>query len=107
MSLSNTIASNVFSPPSMQDATFNIWFKKGLRYFKDLFIEDKFASFAQLSSKFDLPTSNFFRYLQARHYVSDSVPGFPDKPDNSIIDENQLGSKICKSQSVRQSWLKF
>lgn len=37
--------------------------------FKNLFIDNSLASFAQLSKEFDLPVSNFFRYLQARHFV--------------------------------------
>lgn len=87
LSFSSPIASNNLFPPSLQDATFRGWRSKGLKNFKDLFIENKFASFAQLSNKYDLPTSHFFRYLQIRHFIASSNPKFPDKPLDNIIDE--------------------
>lgn len=81
------IASNHFFPPSMQDATFLEWNKKGIRTFKDLFIYDCFASFSDLSKKFNLPSNNFFRYLQARHYVRFLIPYFPNLPAHNPIDK--------------------
>lgn len=87
MSLFTPMASNNFFPPSMLDATFHGWQRKGLSLFNDLFLDNKFASFQQLSDKYILPASNFFRYLQVRHFVSGSVPGFPDKPPTNMLDD--------------------
>lgn len=87
LSLSSPIVFNELFPPSLQYATFRGWQSKGLKYFKDLFIENKFASFAQLSNKYDLPASHFFRYLQVRHFIASYTPSFPDKPLNYTIDE--------------------
>lgn len=81
------IASNDFFPPSMQDAAFLEWHKKGIRTFKDLFMDDCFASFSNLSKKFNLPSSNFFRYLQVRHYVRSQIPCFPKLPAQNPIDK--------------------
>lgn len=45
----------------------------------------QFASFSQLKSKFTLPQSIFFRYLQIRNYVKKNIPQFINKPENHII----------------------
>lgn len=87
MSLSSPITANTFFYPSVQDAAFHAWQRQGLKNFSDLYIGDKFASFEQLSAKYNLPSSSFFRYLQVRHFVSSSIPGFPNKPLNNIIDD--------------------
>ena len=87
MSLSSPIASNSFFSPSVLDATFHVWQWQGLKMFKDLYIGNSFASFEQLSVKYNLPPSHFFRYLQVRHFVSASILGFPDKPPYNVIDK--------------------
>lgn len=100
ISLSSPIASNDLFLPSLQDHTFNVWLRKGLKCFKDLFIENKFASFTQLSTKYDLPASHFFRYLQVRHFVTSSVSGFPGKSPDNIIDElMSFNPNRCKAVS--------
>lgn len=58
----------LFKPGQLHGA-FVTWKKKGIVTFADLFIDGQFASFTQLCSKFKLPNSNFFRYLQIRHFV--------------------------------------
>lgn len=87
MSLSSPIASNIFFSPSVLDATFHVWQRQGLKMFTDLHIENSFASFEQLSIKYNLSPSHFFRYFQVRHFVSASIPGFPDKPPYNFIGE--------------------
>lgn len=81
------IASNHFFAPSMQDAAFLEWHKKGIRTFKDVFIDDCFVSFSDLCNEFNLPSNNFFRYLQARHYVRSLIPCFPKLPAHNPIDK--------------------
>lgn len=58
--LSSPVAFNHLFPPSIQDTAFNVWHARGLKCFSDLFIDNKFASFEQLSKKFNIPSSQFF-----------------------------------------------
>ena len=63
------VESNYMCTPSCIDATFTAWSNKGIRTIQDMFIEDVFASFLQLSQTYDLPKTNFFCYLQIRSFV--------------------------------------
>lgn len=72
--------------PSVTDVAFRIWYDKGIKTVKDLYQYDVFLSFADLSSKYDLPKSSFFRYLQARDFVKKLFPYFPNRPPESNLD---------------------
>lgn len=54
------IKSNHVFIPSCADPAFTLWFNKGIRSIHNLYIEDIFASFSQLSRTYDLPKNNFF-----------------------------------------------
>lgn len=86
LSLLSPTASNHLFVPSLRDLTFQNWHEKGIKWFKDLFIDGSFTSFDQLSQKYDLPRSHFYRFLQARHYVSSILPTFPAEPNPNPID---------------------
>lgn len=77
---------NHFFPPSMQDGSFKSLSHKGIKCFKDLFVNNVFASFDQLVFSFGLTKSDFFRFLQARHYVKSLVPEFPTMPSENPLD---------------------
>ncbi len=70
---------HVFTPSLIHDA-FSLWKRKGIQIFRDLFVNDAFASFSTLVSKFSPPLSHLFRYFQVRHYVSSHFPSFPALP---------------------------
>lgn len=59
---------------------FRQWSDGGIRLVKDLYKKKQFASFAQLQTKFNLPPGQFFRYLQIRNIVSQSVALFHKLP---------------------------
>lgn len=61
---------------ALLDNTFSLWFAKGLRGIGDLYVDNSSASFQQLSSKYDIPHSSFFRYVQSRHFVRENIPHF-------------------------------
>lgn len=86
LSLQAPICKNPSFPPSTVDGAFSLWSTFGIKSFNDLYIDDLFASFQQLSSKFDLPKSHFFRYLQIRSYIKEKTPQFPHKPPSQGID---------------------
>lgn len=86
MSIHFTIVNNYSFPPSTLDSAFKIWMTKGITSVSNLFLEGKFASFAQLSDISDLPKSHFFRYLQARHFVQKNFASFPNLPLDNVID---------------------
>lgn len=98
---------------------FAVWSEKGIKTFSDLYINSQLASFAQLSNKFHLPNSHFFRYLQFRHYVeenrSDSTPTthpfletFLLPPDSKQLISKCVGSftKSVSSDFIREAWSK-
>ncbi len=66
---------HLFLPP-FSDSVFSLWEKKGLKCFEDLFINNVFASFSELSLSFNLPSSHLFRYFQIRHCASSLFSGF-------------------------------
>lgn len=53
---------HAFVPASL-DKTFSLWCAKGLRCVGDLYVNNSFASFQQIRSKYDIPHSDFFRYI--------------------------------------------
>lgn len=87
-SLLSPITSNYLFKPASFDPGFRQWHRKGIVYFKDLFMNNTVASFQQLSEKFPLPKSDFFRYLQIRHFIVSQLPSLSTPPDNSTVDSN-------------------
>ena len=55
------IEQNHSFPPSLMDKAFSAWVQAGITSFSDLYIEGTFASFQQLTVKFSLRKSTFFR----------------------------------------------
>ena len=62
--------------PALLDNAFVRWCAKGLKCIKDCYFNNNFASFGQLSSKYNLSSSNFFRYMQLRHFGRENIPNF-------------------------------
>ena len=67
--LSSPFSANHIFQPSLLDPTFQEWQRLGTECFRDLFIDNRFVSFEQLTEKFNFPKSHFFRYLQIRHFL--------------------------------------
>ena len=83
-------------PPSLSDATFNMWRLDGIVTLDNLYINKHFASFSQLKEKFSLPTTHFFRHLQIRNYVRHAVPNFESLPEEMRIYRLLLSSPDSK-----------
>lgn len=73
--------------PTFSDSVFFFWEKKCLICFGDLFINNMFASFSELLSSFNLPSSHLFRYFQIWHCASSMFSGFPSLPTKSPWEE--------------------
>lgn len=84
--LSLPIAKNPSFVPSNLDSTFYEWSRLGIKSIRDLYIDHKFATFAQLQTKFKLHSNNFFRYLQVRDYVRKHMLDFETEPKSAIDD---------------------
>lgn len=76
---------HLFLPPST-DTAFSLWQSSGLVRLRDLYTNNVFASFSELSKKFHLPKSHLFRYFQVRNFVKLNSTAFPNTPPNSVID---------------------
>lgn len=64
------IVGNVEFLPSLADLVFGRWAEKGLRIINQLLDGQVFKTFSQIKDKFDLPPSDFYGYLQIRHYIT-------------------------------------
>ena len=73
-SINAPIGQNPCFRPGLMHAVFKHWSVSGLIIIGDLYLDNCFASFAQLQSKFYLPSSHFFCYLQIRNFVKHFFP---------------------------------
>lgn len=89
---------NHFFPPSMQDVSFKSLSHKGIKCFKDLFVNNVFASFWSIGITFRSYQVRFFSIL-ARHYVKSPVPDFPTMPSENPLDRF-LSSNIITKGSI-------
>lgn len=99
ISLLSPIHSNPLFYPSILDSAYASWRDLGLASFGDLYIDGVFASFGQLASQFNVPKSNFFRYLQTRDFVRKKFVNFPNAPPTSDLD-TILGIDPCAKGSI-------
>ena len=86
ISIYSPITNNHLFQPSLLDNGFKIWRDKGIHSIRDLYFENTFASFEQLSAKYELTNAHFFRYLQIRDFVRKKFPNFPNLPPLSCLD---------------------
>ena len=90
LSFTLPIAANPSFTPSIINGGFDRWKEFGLYSVGDLYIGGSFASFQQLQENYGLSKSDFFRYLQARHFVRTHLDHFenatPDKLDRCLRD---------------------
>lgn len=59
--------------PNMLDDTFKIQAGKGLTRFIQMFTNQGFETFENLSKKFNLPKTQFYKYLQVRNYIAKTM----------------------------------
>lgn len=81
------LSRNPLFPPSMEPGSFRLWRQKGLATVKDLFVDGVFATFEQLVEKFELPRTDFFKYLQVRHFYRKIYTDFPNLPPDISVDK--------------------
>ena len=86
MSVYSLVVANHLFPASLLDKTFTQWLKNGVLNIKLLYKGGVFMSFDQVRQEFSLPTSNFFRYLQVRHFIQNHLTQFPSLPPKSPLD---------------------
>uniref|UniRef100_A0A3B5PRH3 Reverse transcriptase domain-containing protein n=1 Tax=Xiphophorus maculatus TaxID=8083 RepID=A0A3B5PRH3_XIPMA len=88
------LTNNHLFPPSLSDPSFSVWYDRGLKQIRDLYTSGVFDSFTNLSSRYNLPGTHLFRYLQIRNFASKCFPNFPsippEQPWEQIIAYNPL-----------------
>ncbi|KAG7519555.1 hypothetical protein JOB18_011322 [Solea senegalensis] len=67
-SLTNIGLMKTFTPNNL-DSGFRKWSDHGLNYLHQLVKDDNLKTFEQLKNEFDLPRTDFFRYLQLRSFL--------------------------------------
>ena len=85
--VSMPLTSNPLFKPSLMDAAFQLWYKKGIHCVGDLFIDGVLCSFDQLAKKYNLPILHRFKYFQVRDFIRTNFPSFPYKPPPSPLVE--------------------
>ena len=85
LSFTLLISANPLFTPSTIDGGFDRWKELGLHSVGDLYTNSSFVSFQQLQEKYGLSKSEFFRYVQVRHFIRIHLDHFenatPDKLD--------------------------
>lgn len=61
--------------PNKSDSRFKLWVEKGLTTYSSFVHKGAFNSFESLQKEHGLHQSDFYRYLQVRHYFNQSVGG--------------------------------
>lgn len=56
-------------PKALRDGMTKLWFKKGIETFGGLFKDGTLQTFEDLSLQYGLPRTQFFKYLQVRHFI--------------------------------------
>ena len=82
--------------PSNTDAVFKEWSRKGIGSIKDLYVDKHLCSFEILQIKYNLPKSNFFRYLQLRHYIRQNISSSDPLPEENSLFKLLLGPPEAK-----------
>jgi len=97
-SMLSPLCNNHLFPAGKIDFTYAQWQRVGLARCRDFYINNTFASFNNLSEKFQLSQSSLFRYLQVRHFVQSQSSTFPDLPPTSLLDTILLSPTSLKGQ---------
>lgn len=115
------ILKNHLFPPGLFDTTYLRWRHCGIKTFRDLFKDNAFVSFSNLSSENELPSTHLFCYFQVRHCISALFPTYPSTPNIqpweellslknntksiiSVIYKQIKGLDSHPSEKVRMSW---
>lgn len=73
--------------PGSSDPGFRTWAEKGLRAVQDMYRTDNiFMSFSEISNKYDIPKTHFFKYLQIRNFILSSQNYSLDIPITSSLE---------------------
>ena len=98
------IIGNIEFIPSIWDGAYKRWAEKGLKTINQLFEGNIFRSFQQLKQKFDLPTTDLYRYLQIRNYITkhkdwEDIKKAPNNIDSHFIDVSERPTPAKKQLS--------
>lgn len=86
MSVYSPMTANHLFPASLQGNAFIQCLKNGMLILKMLCKDGVFMSHNQVRHEFSLTTSNFFRYLQVRHFIQNHLTQFPSLPPKSPLE---------------------
>ena len=80
ISFKSPVYANHYFKPSVMHKAFLIWYNAGIKQFQDLYYNGTFVSFQYLCDTFNIPRTNFFRFLQIRNFIRNISPIFPRPP---------------------------
>ena len=79
-----------------EDSGFQLWARKGLQSFKDLYRDNILMSFDDLVNFYDIPRKHFFKYLQLKSFLMSAQGRNLSEPPLSILEK--LVSANCNSK---------
>lgn len=98
ISIHSPIIRNHLFQPSLLDNGLKTWCDKGIRSIEDLYVNNTFASFEQLSRQFGLTNNHFLRYMQIRGFTRKKFANFPTLPPPSCLDSLLTVNRLNKSR---------
>ena len=75
--MSMPLWNNPCVPKVIRDGIGENWRINGIEKIRDLYTQNTFIDFNSLRTKFNLPPSNFFKYLQIRNWVKKNSSSYP------------------------------
>ena len=85
-SLHSLLIKNHVFAPCFTNTLFKNWFEKGIHTFLDIFIDQVFPTFEQIQENYNIPRSQFYKYLQIRSFVIQNNPSYPNSPNRSSME---------------------
>lgn len=98
LSCYSPIWGNTDFKPGKLDAGFKKWADKGIKSIKDLYSSNKFQSFEELVSTFNIPRNHFFKYLQIRNFVFVAQNNSLDRPELNSLETEMV--KDCYARGL-------
>lgn len=89
---------------------FKIWQELGIRRVYDLWDKGTFKTFESLRTQYKIPTNDFYKYLQIRHYVYTKMNTLTPSGDFQLLEETLLECQkhkrfvskfYCKLQNLK------
>lgn len=103
LSLSSPLSFNPDLPLTLQKIGLSAWLKLGISQISCLFSEGTLKSFQQIVEQYKVPKSNFYKYLQLRHFLKPKIDKEELRTETTEI-EDLLLNPICLKGLISRAY---